>query len=166
MPVIGTPAVATSVTLEDIRTFMRDVVGQVPDTGVINILLDGVEFSDRDIRKAIATTVGWFNALTPMIGTFSEHTIPHVYLLYGSASHLLASEAMRQLRNQSTTQDGDTSPIGIDDKYQLYNTASMTARQMFLESAKEYKMQLNKSRAYGGIGSGYAMVSRNHGGAG
>ena len=164
MPVIGTPTANATTTIADIRQFMRDVPGVVPGTGVINILLDGVEFSDEDIRSAIRFTASWFTTLPPIIGIFTEATVPSVLMLYGAAAHLLNSEAMRQLRNQSTLQDGDTAPIGIDDKHQPYLQAAERMRQLFLDTAQRVKIQINMSRAYGGIGSGYAMVSRNHSG--
>jgi len=164
MPIVGTPTTATSVTADDVRRFMRDVPGYVPDTGVISALLDGVEFSDRDIRDAVKFTVNWFTIMTPMIGTYTENMIPSVILLYGVAAHLLTSESTRQLRNQVTVQDGDTQPIGVDDKHQLYLQAAERMRAMFLEYGKAFKIQRNISRAYGGIGSGYAQVSRNHSG--
>lgn len=165
MPIIGTPTASTPTTLSDVRQFMRDVPGIVAGTGVINILLSGsVEFSDDDIRAAIRFTTNWFTALPPMIGLFTEATVPPVVMLYGAAAHLLNSEAMRQLRNQASVQDGDTQPIGIDDKHQLYLQAAKVMREEFLNLAQRIKIQINMSRAYGGIASGYAQVSRNHSG--
>ena len=162
MPVVGTPATTALLNRDRIRRFMRDYAGQVKDTGVINILLDNVEFSDLDVADAIEFTVNYYTALPPIIGLFTEGNIPPVVLLYGVAAHLLNSEAMRQLRNQATVQDGDVQPIGIDDKFQLYQTASNWMREQFKELAQRIKVQLNMRGAYGGLSSGYANTARNH----
>jgi hypothetical protein len=162
MPIVGTPATAVILSRDKIRRFMRDYAGQVKDTGVINILLDNVEFSDADVADAIEFTVNYYTALPPIIGIFTEATIPSVVLLYGVAAHLLNSEALRQLRNQATVQDGDVQPIGIDDKFQLYQNASNWMREQFKDLAQRIKVQLNMQGAYGGMSSGYANTSRNH----
>jgi hypothetical protein len=162
MPVVGTPTAATILSRDKIRRFMRDYAGQVKDTGVINILLDNVEFSDADVADAIEFTVDYYTALPPIIGTFTEASIPSVVLLYGVSAHLLSSEAIRQLRNQATVQDGDVQPIGIDDKYQLYQNASNWMKDQFKEMAQRIKIQLNMRGAYGGLASGFANTARNH----
>lgn len=162
MPVVGTPTAATVLYRDQVRRFMRDYPGQVPDTGVINILLDNVEFSDADIEEAKAFTVNYFTAVPPIIGLFTETTIPPVVLLYGTAAHLLNSEAFRQLRNRATVQDGDVQPIGIDDKYELYKDASDWMRQRFEQLAQRIKIQKNMEGAFGGLASGYANTARNH----
>jgi len=162
MPVVGTPATTALLNRDRIRRFMRDYAGQVKDTGVINILLDNVEFSDADVADAIEFTVNYYTSLPPIIGLFTEGNIPPVVLLYGVAAHLLNSESMRQLRNQATVQDGDVQPIGIDDKFQLYQTASNWMREQFKELAQRIKVQLNMRGAYGGMSSGYANTARNH----
>jgi hypothetical protein len=78
------------------------------------------------------------------------------------AAHLLNSEALRQLRNQATVQDGDVQPIGIDDKFQLYQNASNWMKEQFKELAQRIKVQLNMRGAWGGLASGYANTARNH----
>lgn len=162
MPIVGTPTTTQILSRDKIRRFMRDYAGQVKDTGVINILLDNVEFSDADVQDAIEFTVNFYTALPPIIGIFTESMIPPVVLLYGVTAHLLNSEAIRQLRNQATVQDGDVQPIGIDDKYQLYQAASEWHRQRFQELAQRIKVQINMRGAFGGLSSGYANTARNH----
>lgn len=160
MPVVGTPSATTLLNRDKIRRFMRDYAGQVKDTGVINVLLDNVEFSDEDMADAIEFTVGYFTALPPIIGLFTEATIPSIVLLFGVSAHLLNSESLRQLRNQATVQDGDVQPIGIDDKFQHYQTASNWMRDQFKELAQRIKVQWNMRGAFGGLASGYANVGR------
>jgi hypothetical protein len=162
MPIVGTPTAAALLSRDKIRRFMRDYAGQVKDTGVINILLDNVEFSDADVADAIEFTVNYYTAMPPIIGIFTEGSIPPVVLLYGVTAHLLNSEAIRQLRNQATVQDGDVQPIGIDDKYQMYQAASDWHRSKFQDLAQRIKIQLNMRGAWGGLASGFANTARNH----
>lgn len=161
MPVIATPTQSTLLTRDEIRQFMRDFPGRVPNTGTINVLLDNVEFSDTDISHAIRFTVDNFNTMTPPLGQFTEGGIPPTILLYGVASHLLTMESVRQLRNQATVQDGDVQPIGIDDKTQLYQQAAERLRALYETYARQYKVALNMRLCNGGLSSGYLLTSRS-----
>lgn len=163
MPIILQPASPRLLSRDDVRRFMRDFAGTiVPDTGIVNILLDGVEYSNDDIEAGIEMTTNLFNITTPMIGIFQSNVIPKVLLLWGVASHLMSSEAVRQLRNQVSVQDGDIAPIGADDKSQPYLSAAEMFRQRFDAAVKAYKIQLNMSAAFGGMSSGYINTSRSH----
>ena len=119
MPVIGYPVEEETLTRDQVRRFMRDTPGPVQDTGVLNILLDGVEFSDKDIDAALLFTIDFYNAMTPRTA-FDLAYLPRIVILYGAVAHLMNSEGLRQLRNQATVQDGNVQPIGIDDKQALY----------------------------------------------
>lgn len=161
MPITGTPAVVQAVTADDIRGFLRDVAGQIPNTGVINVLLDGCEFSDADIQRAIRFTVARYNAITP-ITRWDVNSLNSWVLLVGTTSFLMRSEALRQLRNQVTVQDGDIAPIGVDDKQALYNQMASQCDDEFLRMARAIKTQQNMEAAYGSFGSGYRSTSRFH----
>lgn len=151
----------TGIRADEVRRFMRDYAGVIPNTGVVNILLDGPEFSDADVQQAITYATDVFTYMPPVIGVFISSAIPKPILLWGVVAYLLRSESVRQLRNQAQMQDGDTQNIGIDDKHPQYIAAADIFDRNFAEAAKPYKIHLNILRAYGGIGSGYAMVSRN-----
>lgn len=161
MAVVATPATPPQLTRDDIRGFMRDVAGQVPGTGVLNVLLDNVEFSDADIDRAIKFTAARYNAMTP-ISRLAPDSIDLWVMLNGTVAWLLRSEAARQLRNQSTVQDGDVAPIGIDDKQALYSQMAQQFSDEFNASARGIKTQLNMQSFYGGLGSGYRATSRFH----
>lgn len=161
MPVTGTATTSTVVTLDDIRGFLRDVAGQVPGTGVENILFDLPEFSDDDIRRALKFSVSRFNVMTP-VSNDSEGTVPAWLLLLAVSEFLLRSEATRQLRNQLTYQAGNVAPIGIDDKAQLYLQMADTIKAEYEDKAKAWKVSRNMESCYGSLGSGYRSVSRFH----
>lgn len=161
MSVTATPSSPSVLLQDDVRAFMRDFAGMVPNTGRENILMDNVEFSDADLQRAIRFTVARYNAMTPITFT-GENSINAYVLMVGVASWLLKSEAMRQLRNQATTQDGDVQPIGVDDKAQLYMQFSQMLGDEFEKYARGIKTQKNMEAAYGGLGSGYSTISRNH----
>lgn len=160
MPVIGYPVVAPLLTRDQVREFMRDTPGVVRDTGVMNDLLDSVEFSDQNIDSALLFTIDYYNALTPMT-RFGLDYLPRVIMLYGAVSHLMLSEGLRQLRNQATVQDGNIQPIGIDDKQALYQNWAQYLRGIFEERAKAIKIEWNMRQAYGGFSSGYRQVGRH-----
>lgn len=159
MPVIGTPTRTRLVTREDVRLWLRDFPpGYVPGTGVLNTLLDGVEFSDADVDARLRMSVDRYNTITP-VTQLSEDLVPRVLLLYGAAAHLLASESWRQLRNQATAQAEGVVPTGVDDKHALYRGAADALLQQFDLLARPIKTQRNMESMYGGFGSGYAWVS-------
>lgn len=161
MPVTATPAAPPVLTRAMIRQIMRDYAGEVANTGVLNVLLDNVEFSDSDLDNAIVFTVARYNAITP-ISFIQADSINLFVLCQGVVAQLLQSEALRQVRNQATVQDGDVAPIGIDDKAQIYQAMSDKAADTFTQMAQRIKIELNMESMYGGFGSGYAAVARNH----
>lgn len=161
MPVTATPTTPLVVTMDDIRGFMRDVAGQVPGTGVQNIMFDLPEFSDADIGRAIKFTVARYNVITPISNDAADTVNPWIMLI-GVSEFLILSEAIRQGRNQVTYQDGDVQPIGVDDKQQQYMAMANLLKAEFEEKSKAYKISRNMESAYGYLGSGYRAVSRFH----
>jgi|GEM_PF-2943951 len=162
MTITATPAAARALTKQRIRMAMRDVAGDVPNTGVTNVLLDNVEFSDDEIDGAIAFTVDWWNSITP-ISRVAPDQINSFLLYMGVVSFLLQSESMRQVRNQASVQDGDVAPIGSDDKGPVYVQMSQVAMQRFETGAKQVKIQINMEACYGGFSSGYVNYGRSGG---
>lgn len=161
MPVTATQTLTPLITMDDIRGFMRDVAGQVPGTGVENVLFDLPEFSDNDINRALKYTVARFNVITPPSNDPQEG-INIWLLLIGVSEFLVTSEAFRQQRNQVTYQDGDIQPIGLDDKQQMYLAMATLLKSEFEEKSKSWKISRNMESAYGSLGSGYRAVSRFH----
>lgn len=159
MPVTATATTPTIITMDDIRGFLRDIAGNVPGTGVSNILFDLPEFSDADIRRAIKFTVARFNVITPISNDAAE-TMNIWLLLIGVAEFLMTSEAFRQQRNQVSYGDGDVAPIGLDDKQQQYLSMANLLKQEFEEKVKASKISRNAEAAYGSLGSGYRYSSR------
>lgn len=161
MPVTGTPTVTPAITSDDIRMFLRDVAGQVPDTGVENVLFDLPEFSDKDIFRALKFTVARFNVI-PLPSNDAEENINIWLLLIGVTEFLCMSEALRQQRNQLTYQDGDVQPIGLDDKQQMYLAMAAVMKAEFEDKVSKFKISRNLESCYGSLGSGYRAVSRFH----
>ena len=159
MPVTATATTPLIVTMDDVRGFLRDVAGQVPGTGVVNIMFDLPEFSDADIQRATKFTVARFNVMTPPSND-SAASINIWLMLIGVSEFLVTSESFRQLRNQVTYQDGDVQPIGLDDKQAQYLALAQTLKAEFEEKAKNYKISRNMEACYGSIGSSYRSVSR------
>lgn len=161
MPVNATPVTTQIISQDDIRMFLRDVAGQVPGTGVTNIMFDLPEFSDADIQRAIKFTTARFNVMTPP-SSDAVDSVNAWLMLIGVSEFLMTSEAFRQNRNQVTYQDGDIQPIGLDDKTQQYLAIAERLKQEFEEKAKAFKISRNMESCYGSLGSGYRSVSRFH----
>ena len=136
MPVTATPVVASSLTSDRVREFMRDYSNMNP-------LLDDVEFSDAEITSAINRAVDHANVIGRPTG-YTVDRFPNQYvLLLGASSFLLKSEAFRQLRNQATYQDGNIQPVGIDDKQQLYSSLSNALSAEFNQLVMSIKVAAN-----------------------
>lgn len=159
MSINASPTSPMTLTLDDIRMFMRDVAGRVPGTGVENIMFDAPEFSDDDARRAVRFTVARFNIMTP-ISNDHEGMINPWLLLMGTCEFLLTSEAFRQKRNQVQYASADISPIGRDDKFQMYLSMAQYLKAEFEDKAKSFKISRNMEDAYGNLGSGYRFSSR------
>ena len=154
MAVQGTPSNTTAyagwvVNPDEVREFLRDY----PDK---NPLVDGVEFSDADITKAIKRTISMGN-VTARPTSYTETNFPNDYvLLMGVCSYLLKSEALRQLRNEAMYQDGNIQPVGLDNKQQAYTALAAQFNQEFIQTLTAIKIQENLS-SFGQLGSPIAQ---------
>lgn len=127
-----------------------------------NILLDTVQFDGNELNNAIEMAVSAFNSVTPQ-SSFTPPSFPthlRYVLLLGTTRFLLMSESFLQARNQATVQDGDVSPIGIDDKSALYSQLAKSIKDEWDELVRGIKTQNNMESAYNTLGSGYRNVSR------
>ncbi len=138
-----------------IRMFLRDRADK-------NILLDDVQFTDEELNLATEMAVSAFNTVTPQTNLTPSSFPTHLryLLLIGTARFLLMSESFLQARNQATVQDGDISPIGIDDKAALYSQMAQALKAEWDELTRGVKTQNNMESAYGTLGSGYRNVTR------
>lgn len=162
MPVIGTSAKPPILSRDLVRMFMRDVPGKIPGTGQENILLDDVEFSEKELDNAIRFTTSRYNAMTPT-SRLPPDAIEEYVLLVGVAAFLLKSEAIRQVRNDSDAQDADVQQVAIDKKMQQYYFVAGKLDEEYERYARGIKTEENMRRAYGGLSSGYSTVSRRFG---
>lgn len=159
MPVIATPTTVLVITLDDVRGFLRDVPGQVPGTGVENIMFDMPEFSDVDVQRATKFTVARYNSVAPISSDTADGINPWI-LLVGVSEFLMRSESFRQLRNEVPLQDGDVQSPGLDAKAQQYLAMAAALKEEFMLLTKDFKITRNLNAAFGSIGSGYRSVSR------
>ena len=155
MPVTATPTTPTVVSRDQVRMFMRDRAEN-------NILLDEVQFTDKELELALAMAVSAFNSVTPQ-SNMTPSSFPQwlmYVLLIGTVRFLLMSESFMQVRNQATVQDGDIAPIGISDKAALYSQLAQNLKQEWDELVRGIKTQNNMESAYNRLGSGYVNTSR------
>lgn len=141
-------------TVDDIRAFLRDQPNY-------NILIDGVEFSNEDLQRAIRFTVNKWNAITPQSNDpITGETLNEYVLLFGVCAILLRSEGVRQLRNQVTYQDGNMPQVSLDEKQAPYAIWADRMQQEFDFHARQIKTQNNMESCYGGLSSGYRYIGR------
>jgi len=155
VPVVGTPAVPSAVTVDQVRRFMRDYPNR-------NILLDDVEFTQEDVEQAVIFVTSAYNAMTPISSIDPEGWPAYLrYLqLLGIAWYLIKSATFLQLRNQATYQDGDIAPVGVDDKFSQYMNLWQALKAEWDEAVKAAKIQMNLESGYGSLASGYRNVAR------
>lgn len=158
MPIVGTPTTPVIVSKDQVRMFLRDRADR-------NILLDDVQFSDDELNLATEMAVSAFNTVTPQTrltpSSFPSHL--QYLLMIGTARFLLMTESFLQVRNQASYQDGDISPIGIDDKQAAYSQMAQGLKAEWDELVRGVKTQTNMESAYNSVGSGYRNTSRfNH----
>jgi fructose/tagatose bisphosphate aldolase len=140
-------------TTDDIRWFLRDT----PEHNII--LPGGIEFSDADIQRAIRFATSKYNAMTPV--TWEPSTALNEYmLLCGVCAILLRSEGIRQNRNELRSQDGNISPVNLDEKQAQYSAWADRLQQEFEIHARNIKTQNNMESVYGSISSGYRYIGR------
>ena len=134
---------------DDVREFLRDY----PDK---NPLVDGVEFSDKDVERAIKRTISMGN-VTARPTSYTVTNFPNDYvLLMGVCSYLLKSEATRQLRNEAMYQDGNIQPVGLDNKQQAYTALAAQFNQEFIQTLTAIKVQENLN-SFGSMSSPIAQ---------
>lgn len=158
MAITGTDV---DITDEERQEFIECVRLILRDFALNNILLDDVQFSDKEIDRAIDLATSRFNS-TPVLSSLSWRKIPEDILFHGTAYWLMLSESFLQVRNQVSVPADDLGVIGIDDKMQLYNQAAQQLRADFDNRVREWKDATNLARGYGDFSSGYSNVSRFH----
>tara|TARA_B100000214_G_scaffold1422_1_gene1086 strand:+ start:3301 stop:3762 length:462 start_codon:yes stop_codon:yes gene_type:complete len=136
MAVIATPVNKSNAQVDSLRLFMRDYFDKNP-------LHDDVEFTDEELDVALNQAVLHAN----VIGRPTNYTLgnfPNKYVLnIGAVAHLQKSEAIRQLRNQASFQDGNIQGVGIDDKSSSYLQIAQMMQQEFTQHVQNIKVTSN-----------------------
>jgi hypothetical protein len=101
--------------------------------------------------------VSRFNSIRPPITQIIARQIPLDIAVLGTAFFLMGAESFRQLRNQSSVPDGETS-LGIDDKFQGYMAYRKTLLDEFLTQATDWKVMKNMAACWGGVNSAFAYL--------
>lgn len=153
MPVL-IPTNKKPLTVEDIRMFLRDLPAKNP------LLLEQLEFEDKDLERAMQFALDKYNAMTPQTSVPDPSYLNRWVLMTGTCSILLRSEGLRQLRNQLITQDGNIAPVGLDEKQALYLQWADNLQAEFDGLSRQIKTQNNMEACYDGLSSGYRYVGR------
>lgn len=157
MPIVGSPIIdatdAEYVVLRDeIRNFMRDY----PQ---LNILLDAVEFENKDIDNAIKRVTQWYNVM-PVMTNLTWRNVPEILIFQGAAAQLLLSGAILKFRNQASVPTDGLGVIGLDDNAAAYVNLAQQMMAEVKQAMRDTKTEMNQRSFYGSLSSGYANVSR------
>ncbi len=138
---------------EEIQILMRDYANS-------NLLLDAIQFTPKEIERALCRTLDQYNFMPPSFGDVTIATMPKYPLLLGAARWLMLSETFLQARNQVSFQTDDNEAVGVDDKAPLYLQLAQTLEREWNETVKQYKISKNMESAYGSQPSGYRNMTR------
>lgn len=136
-------------TAEEVRTFIEDSVDA-------NLLKDNeIEFTDTRINLAMEMAVSSFNVMPPKTGFTVDNFQEKSVLLYGTLVKLYEGQAALAARNHLSYSDGGVT-LPIEEKYPMYSQLADTWRQLFMQEAARYKVQLNIESGWGEVSSDYA----------
>ena len=153
MPVTGTPVTPVVVTTDQIRIFLRDKAEN-------NILLDAVQFTQKEVDQAVSFACDNYNAMTPMSNATPSNFPNRYLLLIGTCKYLMLSETFTQVRNSAVYQDGDMANLGISEKAAQYSQLFGLIKGEWDELSRAMKNQINQEGCYTSLGSGYRSTSR------
>lgn len=137
-----------------IRMMLRDYTPN-------NMLLEDIQFTDKEIRLALRLAVSEYNSMPPNTNVAWRH-LPEDILFLGAARWLMLSESFLQIRNQVNVPSDGLGVIGIDDKFQYYMSAGEQLKAEYQNKMRAVKNERNIASGYGSLSSGYAGVSRFH----
>lgn len=140
-----------ALTAENIRKFIEDS----PDS---NLLKDNMaEFTDSRIELAMDLAISSFNVMPPKTGFTLDNFPEKSVLLYGTLTKLFEGQAALAARNHLSYSDGGVT-IPIEERYPMYSQLADTWRNLFLQEANRYKVQLNIESGWGEVSSDYAYT--------
>ena len=127
----------SGLTVDRVRTFLGDITNQ-------NLLIDGLEFTDKDIEIAADLAVSRYN-MTPPVGmttTVDSFPDPGV-LLIGVSGYLLRAKSLRYMRNKATYQTTQIPVVELEDRFEQYAQVGEGLIQDFQNMIKTYKVSMN-----------------------
>lgn len=135
--------------IDRLRRFVRD-------REELNRLLDfEKESEDKDLKIALESALDEINGFPPIIKHWSFDEFPYPSLLLrGAAIWLLESAGIMKSRNRLQYQDGGTS-VNVNDKAGEYQSWIQNFTQKYFQRLKQFKVQKNMDRAWGGFQSDY-----------
>ena len=136
-------------TIDEVREFVSDYAPN-------NYLLDDEEFSPTYISFCMGLAVDTFNTMVPM-SRFTVNTLPSKEIvLYGTCFHMFQGKAALLARNTMQYSDGGLQ-IPIEERAELYMSIAANFRQIFDQSARALKIQMNMESGWGSLSGDQAF---------
>lgn len=130
-------------TVAEVREFLMD---RCPED---NRLLFDTQFTDEQIINAMVLPIEEWNDTPPFIERFTPVTFPwHRPLTIGTASYLLESQALNQLRNQANYQTGNVT-VNDSDKGGVFLEVAEKLRGEWQTWLVAKKRELNNRMGWG-----------------
>lgn len=134
-----------------LRLFLRD-------TAALNRLLRKEESDAEMIDFALEMAISDWNSTTPIMGCVSIANYPSLYLLmHGAAIQVLKSQGLLQARNELQYQAGGSSFVR-SNKTNYYSAWMTNFANDYEVKKRNFKMQQNISRGWGGVASEYDNI--------
>jgi hypothetical protein len=134
-----------------LRLFLRD-------TPELNRLTRKFENDDTALEFGIEMCISDWNSTTPLIGSVNICDFPGIFLLlHGAAIQLLASEGIKQARNELNYNAGGSSFVR-SNKTQYFMQWMTNFDNKYQLMKRNLKMQQNINGGWGGVVSEYDRI--------
>lgn len=139
------------ITINDVRTFIND-------RAQTNTLIDGVNWSDKDIESAFISVIDYYNLLPPPLRMYTVETFPfRSVALLGIAGWLLKGAAIGHAANALSY---SAAGVSVDDrggKAALFGQLGNQMWDEFKALAQQMKVVQNVGGCYDHHGSEFLL---------
>ena len=152
---------AQSATLARIQELVAMLRAKLRDYPELNLLVEGVENSDRVLAMALVSTLDDFNSTPPLLDNETLFTVPINILMLGATAEVMMQLAQLMIRNQLSYSDGQGIQASASDKGPQLFAWRQTITSEYEQKKSRYKMAKNLNDALSrpcGVSSEWEIV--------